>query len=281
MKHIHGFLASSPLWKGTQFGLQQFELPPLDLTHFEPTPIPEKLRLGHQIEYIFHQLVSHLDPYEVIAHNIQIKKGNDTVGELDFLIRSSLPARQFRETCQETNQNSKKLLHLELTYKFYIIDPTIADPIHQLVGPNRKDAFFAKLEKTKQKQLPLVFTEEGIQTLTTLGIDPTEINQKVLFMGQIFTPYHTSVPSIAPLQTDCIVGYWVHMHDFELDDFKAHTYYITYKSEWIHIPHNEVSWSSHQEILPKIHAKHQVKRAPMLWIKKADHSIDKCFVVWW
>ncbi len=266
MKHIHGFLASSPLWKGTQFGLQQFELPSLDLTHFEPTPIPEKLRLGHQIEYIFHQLVSHLDAYEVVAHNIQIKKGNDTVGELDFLIRI---------------HGSDTLLHLELTYKFYIIDPSVTDPIHQLVGPNRKDAFFAKLEKTKQKQLPLVYTEEGTQTLSALGINPTEITQKVLFMGQVFTPYHTTVPSIVPLDTVCIVGYWVHMYDFESDAFKDHTYYITYKSEWIHIPHNEVTWISHQDILPEIKAKHHLKRAPMLWVKKVDHSIDKCFVVWW
>lgn len=274
MKHVHGFLASSPLWVGTQFGLQQFELPPIDLTDFEPQPIPKKLRLGHQVEYIFHQLLSHLDGYEVVAHNIQIKKGNNTMGELDFMIRC-------RETSAETSRSNKKLFHVELTYKFYILDPTVVDPIHQLVGPNRKDAFFAKLEKTKQKQLPLVYTEEGTQTLTTLGIDSTEITQKVLFMGQVFTPYHTSVPSIAPLETACIVGYWVHMHDFKLDAFKENDYYITYKSEWIHIPHNEVPWSSHQDILPQIQAKHLLKRAPMLWIKKPDNSIDKCFVVWW
>lgn len=274
MRHIHGFLASSPLWKGIQFGLQQFELPPLDLTDFEPQPIPEKLRLGHQVEYMLHQVLSHSDTYEVLAHNIQIKKGNDTLGELDFLIR-------LRETFAEPTQSSKKLLHLELTYKFYILDPTVADPIHRLVGPNRKDAFFAKLEKTKQKQLPLIYTEEGKQKLQSLGIEETELIQKVLFMGQLFTPYQTTIPSIEPLQTDCIVGYWLQMHDFESDAFKENDYYITYKSEWIHIPHNKVPWTSHQEILSEIHAKHLLKRAPMLWIKKPSGAIEKCFVVWW
>ena len=281
MKHIHGFLASPPLWEHTQFGLQQFEIPPLDLAHFEPQSIPEKLRLGHQIEYIFHQLLSHSDCYEVLAHNIQIKKGNDTLGELDFIIRSCLPARQVRETCAERSRSSKKLLHLELTYKFYIIDPTIDDPIHRLIGPNRKDAFFAKLEKTKQKQLPLIHTEEGKQTLATLGIESSELDQQVLFMGQLFIPYNTTAPSIEPLNTDCIVGFWIRMQDFASDEFQTYQYYITYKKEWIHTPHQDVQWISYDKALLDVKEKHLLKRAPMVWIKKPDDTIDTCFIVWW
>lgn len=274
MKHIHGFLATPPLWKQTQFGLQQFELPTLDLTHFEATPIPEKLRLGHQIEYIFHQLLSYSDAYEVLAHNIQIKRGNETLGELDFIIN-------FRESYIAPDRNSDKLLHLELTYKFYIIDPTIVDPVHQLTGPNRKDAFFAKLEKTKQKQLPLLHTEEAKQTLTTLGIAPSAIEQQVLFMGQLFIPYNTAIPSIHPLNTACIVGFWIRMQDFKSDEFKTFQYYITFKYEWIHQPHQEVIWASYEEVHPNIQEKHLLKRAPMLWIKKSGEDIEKCFIVWW
>jgi len=281
VKHIHGFLASPSLWEQTQFGLQQFEIPPLDLTHFEPQPIPEKLRLGHQIEYIFHQLISHSNVYEVVAHNIQIKKGNDTLGELDFIMRSCLPARQEYETCAEPSRSSKKLLHLELSYKFYIIDPTISEPIHRLIGPNRKDAFFAKLKKTKQKQLPLLYTEEGQQTLASLGIEASELEQQVLFIGQLFTPYNTSIPSIHPLNTNCILGFWIRMQDFKTDAFKANQYYITYKYEWIHTPHEKVTWSSYDEIIPAIQEKHFRKQAPMMWIKKPAASIEKCFVVWW
>ncbi|MFT5892360.1 MAG: hypothetical protein ACI9Y7_002470 [Dokdonia sp.] len=266
MKHIHGFLASPPLWKHTQFGLQQFEIPPLDLSLFEPQPIPEKLRLGHQIEYILHQILSQSDRYEVLAHNIQIKKGNDTIGELDFIIR-------FRE--------SKKLLHLELTYKFYIIDPTIDEPIHRLIGPNRKDAFFAKLEKTKQKQLPLIHTEEGKKMLKSIGIEASELDQQVLFLGQLFTPYNTIAPSIHPLNTDCIVGFWIRMQDFKSDVFQTNQYYITYKKEWIHTPHQDVQWISYNKALSEIKEKHLLKRAPMVWIKKPHDTIEKCFIVWW
>jgi hypothetical protein len=273
VKHIHGFLASPPLWKHMQFGLQQFEIPLVDLTHFEPQPIPEKLRLGHQIEYILHQILSHSDRYEVLAHNIQIKKGNDTLGELDFIIRSCLPARQVCE--------SKKLLHLELTYKFYIIDPSIDAPIHRLIGPNRKDAFFAKLEKTKQKQLPLIHTEEGKQTLKNLGIEASELDQQVLFIGQLFTPYNTVVPSIETLNTDCIVGFWIRMQDFTSDAFQTYQYHITYKKEWIHTPHLDVQWISYDKALLDVKKKHLLKRAPMVWVKQPDDIIEKCFIVWW
>ena len=95
MKNTYGFLASPPLWENTQFGLEQFTIPTIDLSTFKPQPILKKLRLGHQIEYIFHQILSHSETYDVVAHNIQIKKGNDTIGELDFIIR-------FRESGKST-----------------------------------------------------------------------------------------------------------------------------------------------------------------------------------
>jgi len=266
VKHIQGFLASPSLWKEKQFGLQQFEIPPIDLSTFEPQPIPKNLRLGHQIEYIFHQILSHSDSYEVLAHNIQIKKENETIGELDFIIR-------FRE--------SRKLLHIELTYKFYIIDPTIPEPIHRLMGPNKKDLFYTKLKKTKEKQLPLIRTKEGQKALKNLGIHAEELEQQVLFIGQLFKPYNLKTPSIHPLNTECIVGFWIRISDFESDVFKKYQYHVTYKNEWIHIPHQDVIWLSHDAILQEIQLKHLQKRAPIVWINKNNETIEKCFVVWW
>ncbi|MEP0266221.1 DUF1853 family protein [Dokdonia sp.] len=266
MKHIHGFLASPPLWKHEQFGLKQFVIPEINLNTFRLQPIPENLRLGHQVEHILYQLLDHSEACDVLAHNIQIKRGHDTLGELDFLIR-------FRE--------SGHLLHLELTYKFYIIDPSISEPIHQLIGPNRKDAFFAKLEKTKQKQLPLLYTEEGIKTLQSLEIDPLQIEQQVLFLGQLFIPYKATPSVIDPLNTDCIVGFWIQLSNFKSSVFKGYQYYITQKKEWIHTPHHDVVWTSYQEALSEIQAKHLQKRAPIVWIKKDDKTIDRCFIVWW
>ena len=147
MKRFEAFLNTPPLWTGTAFGLKQFELPKIDLSSFVPQYIPENLRLGHQVEYIFEQLLTHSGAYEVLLHNLQIQRDKITIGELDFILKPQIKKNNYT--------TPSKLIHLELTYKFYLIDPSIPETINQLVGPNRGDAFHSKLQKTKSKQLPI------------------------------------------------------------------------------------------------------------------------------
>jgi len=267
MKHIDGFLNTSSLWTQTAFGLTQFEMPSIDISTFVAQPIPSKLRLGHQIEYIFKQLLDHAERYAVLAHNVQILRDKNTIGELDFIVED-----RFRES---------KKIHIELTYKFYIIDDTIEEPIHRLIGPNRKDSFFTKMEKTRDKQLPLAFTPEGRTTLSKLNINPDSLEQKTYFLAQLFTPYGKLVPSIEPLDNNCIVGYWIRMEDFDKSDFKKLSFYMTFKNEWFHKPHPERTYRNHKTTLALIADKHINKRAPLLWVKKDNNMLEKCFVVWW
>lgn len=266
IKDIQGLLNTPPLWINKQFGLKQFVLPSIDHDTFIPKPIPRKLRLGHRIEHLFYQTLSHSKSYEVLAHNIQIKNKNETLGELDFIVR-------FRESVHP--------IHIELTYKFYIIDPNISEPIQHLVGPNRKDFFHKKLDKTIHKQLPLAYTDEAIEVLRMYGINASQLKQQVCFLGQLFIPYEQPFTSIHPLNPACIVGFWIQMKDFNASVFSKYSYYITQKHEWIHTPHHDVLWSSYYDTLLEIQIKHVQKRAPILWIKKENGIIEKCFVVWW
>ncbi|WP_035336677.1 DUF1853 family protein [Dokdonia sp. PRO95] len=267
MKHIKGFLATLPLWTKSQFGLTQFEMPTIDLSNFVSQPIAARLRLGHQIEHIFKQLLDHSERYTILAHNIQIKKDKITLGELDFIVSD-----RFRESIK---------IHIELTYKFYLIDPTIEVPTHRLIGPNRKDMFYAKMEKTRDQQLPLIFTPEGRTTLSTLGINPETLEQQTYFLAQLFKPYAQQSPSIEPLNKDCIVGYWIRLDDFNKSHFKELSFYITLKSEWLHEPHLERPFEKHEIALDQINEKHRDRRAPMIWVRKTDGILEKCFVVWW
>lgn len=264
MKSTEGFLQSQPLWKEEQFKLKQFRFPDcsgITNTGFE---LPTNLRLGHQVEQIFKYLIDSHPDYEVLGHSIQIKKGNTTKGELDFLVR-------FRES----------VYHIELSYKFYIIDPVISEPIHRLMGPNRRDMFFTKLEKTKNQQLPLLYSELCKPVFKDLKLDVSQIKQQVCFLGQLFIPVNSRPPSIRPLNKKCIVGYWMKMSEFEKPIYDTSEYYIPLKYEWIHVPHHEVKWQSHFEILMEVTIKHLQKNAPMLWRKLPDGTIDKFFVVWW
>ncbi|TVZ51624.1 DUF1853 family protein [Dokdonia sp. Hel_I_53] len=267
MKHITGFIQTAPLWKNEQFSLEQFEFPIVSLDDFNPKPIASHLRLGHQIEYICKQLLEHSERYKVIAHNIQVKKEKITIGELDFIITDS-----FRESIP---------IHIELTYKFYIIDPTISEPIHRLMGPNRNDMFFSKIEKTRDKQLPLAHTTEGEKALSRLSINHEVLEQKVCFLGQLFMPYGTESPPIRPLNPACIVGFWMRFEEFKSSKFQSYEFYLTQKHEWLHEPHLNVPWKSHFRILMDITIKLLKLRAPLIWVKKENGILEKGFVVWW
>lgn len=261
-----GFLNTPPLWVNEQFGIQQFVFPKLNLTNFKPTLIPQKLRLGHQMEYVFKQLIEHSVHYEILVHNIPIRRDKQTLGEIDFILKEVA---------------TDKLIHVEMTYKFYIINPEIAEPIHRIIGPNKRDAFFAKTEKIRNQQFPLLHSEEGIKSLKKSNINPYNISQQTCYKGQLFTLYGSSSSHIGPLNEDCICGFWLPFDDFNSSEFKNYQFYIPHKSEWVFEPHTEVSWMSHFETLMDVNLRMLNERAPMIWMKKSDTAFEKLFVVWW
>ncbi|MDT7830604.1 DUF1853 family protein [Pricia sp. S334] len=265
-KQIEGFLATPPLWIKEQFGIRQFEFPKIDLSYFSPKPIPKRIRLGHQMEHVFNQLIKSSADFKILLHNLAIKSNNRTIGEIDFILRET-----------ETG----KLLHIELTYKFYIIDTAISEPVHQLMGPNRRDMFFTKIEKIKQRQFPLLHTAEGREALRQKGIDLGKTEHQCCFKSQLFVPYGNGEVHIRPLNKACISGYWIGFDDFGSERFKDYSFYIPYKSEWVVPPHNNVTWQSHYAVLMDINLRMLKENAPMVWMRKSDTKIEKLFVVWW
>ncbi|WP_299534175.1 DUF1853 family protein [Ulvibacterium sp.] len=265
-KQFYGFLNTPPLWQNVQFGIQQFTFPKIDLNHFSTQPIPKRIRLGHQMEHVFKQFMAHSDSYEILLHGVPVKRGNRTIGEIDFILMEV---------------QIQKLIHVELTYKFYLIDPEISEPIHRLIGPNRRDMFFTKIEKIKDQQFPLLHSHEGIIALSGKAIDSKKIEHQVCFKAQLFAPYRNTEVHIRPLNQGCIFGYWLRFDDFNTKDFWSNTYYIPFKSEWVVVPHKDVPWSSHHQILMELNLGMLSKNAPMVWMKKPNGQFDKFFVVWW
>ena len=265
-KQILGFLNTPPLWAGEQFGIQQFDFPDMDMNDFVTAPIPSNIRLGHQMEYVFKQLILHSEKYEIQAHNLLVKKEKRTIGEIDFILKEV---------------HTSKLIHVELTYKFYIIDLEITAPIHRLIGPNKRDMFFAKMEKIKNEQFKLLHTKEGANALVNNDIDHAEIDHQCCFKAQLFQGYGVTSSGMHPINKKCIVGYWLRFKVFNTAEFSSHKFYIPNKWQWAIAPHDQIVWLSHLEVLPEVNLRMSTKKSPMVWVKKSADVFEKIFVVWW
>ncbi len=263
---INAFIQTPPLWLERQFGLEQFVFPEIVCDAISDLKIPENLRLGHKMEHIFKNCLEGQVHFKLIAHNVAVKRDKRTIGEIDFLLKDG---------------RDGSVLHLELTYKFYLIDPEFDDPIHQLIGPNRTDTFYSKLQKIKNVQFRMPFVEEGKEQLELLNVDSCNIKQSVCFKAQLFAPYLSPEVMIEPFNSQCISGYWVSMKAFIDLDLEANEFYIPPKDEWPLSPYDIDCWMSYYELLPKLDSFMLKKRSPMIWIKKDMTVFERFFVVWW
>lgn len=266
LQHYLGFYNTPPLWIKKQFGVSQFEFPVIRFADFVPREIPKKLRLGHKMEYVFQQLLEHSATYQVVCSNVVVKDASRTIGELDYILQ---------------NRVTKAYIHIELTYKFYLINPAISEPIHRLMGPNKKDMVFTKLEKLKTEQFQLPYTNEARTLLEAYNIPVDALEHEACFKAQLFIPYGNSRVSIRPMNLNCIAGYWIPFDAFNSPTFAKYTYYIPYKIDRVLHPHEEVEWISHYQILLEVNLRMIKQNSPMLWVRKPDATIEKCFVVWW
>lgn len=230
-----------------------------------PVDLPSNLRLGHQMEYVFKHLITASSTHDVLLSNLLIEEGKTRIGELDFILK-------------ELNTNSH--IHVELAYKFYIINPEISEPMYRLMGPNRRDMLHTKLDKLKEKQLPLLHHNSLLPYWQTHDINPVEMQQQCCFKAQLFEPFEEKT-SIRPLNGDCISGKWIRFDDFNSKGFSTAAYYIPRKREWVVVPHSVVHWMNHYETLMEVNLRMVKKNAPMLWMKRSTGEIEKLFVVWW
>ncbi len=266
LSKFNAFLQTPPLWHGNYDGLEQFDFPKVDLEHLQVEPIPHNIRLGHQMEYVFHQLVQHSSRYRVNAFNIPIRQDKISLGEIDFILK---------------DLEKDKLVHVELTYKFYILDPSFPNLMHQLIGPNRRDTFYAKKEKIKHHQIPLLYSNEGDLALKDREIDVKDLDHKVCFKGQVYIPLDLKNQNLDPLNTECIAGFWMTRDNFSSYRRDDTQFYIPFKKEWPQNPTIGLHWQSYQDVELELETQLSNKNSPMVWLKKTNGEFIKIFVVWW
>lgn len=258
-----GYLKTPKLWNDNNiYNLQQLDWSPVNHKNIQLV-LSKGIRLGKRVEqFVFHEL-KQLPNTTILAENLQIQLNKHTLGEIDTLLVIN-----------------NKPVHLEIIYKFYLYDETVGETdLDHWIGPNRKDSLVEKLEKLKNKQLPLLYHTETLKYLHKYNIKIDKISQQVLFKAQLFVPFHSKKTDHKFINKACIIGFYLKKHDLAL--FKDCKFYMPSKANWLVDTHSQVPWQEYKAFIDKISPVLDKQTAPLIWIKQPNGEIDKVFIVWW
>jgi hypothetical protein len=244
-------------------GLQTFDLSELDLATDLDFQIPANVRLGHLVEKVVSELIKSSTNYRVLYENVQFIEDKKTIGEIDFILEE---------------KETKRLIHMELAYKFYLFDPSISsDSLNNWIGPNRNDSLIEKLEKLKRKQFPLLYHEAAKSMFSTIEID--EVSQALCLLVSLFIPFKYKA-SFSPVYEKAVKGYYLSFETFLGLDHSEKVYCIPTKKEWGIDPSENESWTDYTEVEKSIKTSIEERQAPLCWQKHKD-SYSAFFIVWW
>ena len=259
-----GFQKTPLLWKTSAiYDLEQFCPDYTRVTFFE-TDEHKTLRLGKWVEKFVSFQLKRQDDIRILEENIQIKNNNITIGELDLLLLKE-----------------KQPIHLEIIYKFYLYEASKDEnnTLNHWVGPNQNDALIYKLQKLKEKQLPLLYHPKTKSVLQEHSLDSHSFKQHVCFKAQLFLPYANQNIEIAPLNSNSVVGMYLNFEN--IDVLKDFQFYIPKKLEWLCLPKEAVDWLFFNDAKNEIKKHIDNKRSPLCWIKNKNNELQKCFITWW
>ena len=247
----------------TSLGFEPFYLSDLMLPKIPQIEIIDNLRLGHSVEKIVSQLIKASTNFKILYENLQIKVENKTIGEIDFIIEEI---------------KTKQLFHIELAYKFYLLDPTISTiQLHNWIGPNRKDSLKEKIEKLRDMQFPLLYKTQTKAVISEL--DTTKINQKLCLVTSLYLPYESKV-EIEPLYAKAVKGYFIKYDLFKSLEKNNKYFYIPKKKDWGISPSTNKQWYTYQEVEIVLNQVIEEKQAALCW-QKCNEIYIGFFVVWW
>jgi hypothetical protein len=149
-------------------------------------------RVGRYFEALTHYWLQHLAGLEVVANNLQLRDGKQTVGEIDFLFREN-----------------KQLIHWEVAVKYYLqLVPDCEE--HEYIGPNAADNLASKTKRLFEEQLPRSTEQNLVRELGAL--DGTgSIKRQAFIKGWLFYHGFPETPGTCPLSInpDHLKGFWI------------------------------------------------------------------------
>lgn len=164
-------------------------------------------RMGLYHERLWQFLLEAAPGTELLAHNLRILRGKQTLGELDLLYR---------------RHGETPLVHLEVAIKYYlglVEGPGAPDNQARWIGPGGADSLAGKREHLHRHQLRLTELPETRDALQALlgrsaagadGVLPVE--RRMAMPGVLFYPWHATLPPPREAHPAHLRGHWLHWH---------------------------------------------------------------------
>ena len=185
-----------------------------------------KGRLGHYFEDFIDFFLRHHPEVSCLQRGRQVKKGNQTIGEADFLF---------------FEQSTGHWVHLEVAIKFYLYTTDGAlgpNKASQFLGPNVIDNLQKKRDKLIHKQIKLI--ENNRLLVPDIPFDAA-LKPKLLFKGILFYP-----PSQQPISKKACLrigispehtqGTWMRKSQIDGRQLKDTQYFFLDRSSWFKQP---------------------------------------------
>ena len=262
-QQYEGFLKTPLLWKNNAiFGLNQFEANINKTPQFNSIKKAE-IRLGKRVEQFSFFTFQQDKTVQILSENFQIQDKKRTVGEIDCLLLKN-----------------KQPIHIEIVYKFYLYNKSVGTrEIEHWIGPNKRDSFFQKLTKLKEKQLPLLHNKHTKSHLKELEISSEKTIQNVFFKAQLFVPLADINKTFPEINNNCIYGFYISPR--ELKRFENCKFHIPTKVDWLKEIQTNISWLNYPTFESFISTFLNEESAPLCWLKHPNGKTEKFFVVWW
>ena len=139
-------------------------------------------RLGLVFESLWHFFLAHDPEVELITHNLPVREGGRTLGEVDILY-----------FCKQR----KRAIHLELAVKYFLAtaEPQVAgDGFSHWLGPNSLDRLDIKWQRMLSHQLALLSTPAAEKALASFALPA--VDQEVAIKGWLF--HHRAGTTLHP-----------------------------------------------------------------------------------
>ncbi|MEQ9462885.1 MAG: DUF1853 family protein [Haliea sp.] len=211
--------ARLPLTAARAAWLQELDRQPQPLIDW--LTAQQATRLGLYFERLWYFFLTHDSETELLAHNLPVRSGGQTLGEFDCLYY-----------CRAREQP----VHLELAVKFYLgwrrtTTGAEQSSAAEWLGPNPVDRLDLKLQRLLQHQSRLSLDPVGSALLASRGL--AQPLREIALRGSLFQPAHDRLSPPAGYNPALPLPHWYTLTDWRAQAGAEERFLVLPRLRWL------------------------------------------------